>query len=77
MSEEGAHDGRILDGGHDAQPAATAGTGERAVHQRRPDPDVGGAGGAGLAHGSGGVWGWEAVADDLERRRAREARTPW
>jgi len=39
VSKDGADDGRILNGGDDAQPAATAGTGEdieteRAVHQR-------------------------------------------
>ena len=52
VAEDGAHDRRILDGGNDAQPAAT-GTGqnieserEHAVHQRRPGPGVGGDGGA-------------------------------
>jgi len=61
---------RILDGGDDAQPAATAGPGEdseieRTVHQRRPGPGVGGDGGVGLAREGGSVWGGAAVADDL------------
>ena len=61
---------RILDGGDDAQPAATAGPGEdseieRTVHQRRPGPGVGGDGGVGLAREGGSVWGGAAIADDL------------
>lgn len=61
---------RILDGGDDAQPAATAGPGEdseieRTVHQRRPGPGVGGDRGVGLAREGGSVWGGAAVADDL------------
>src|SRR5213593_2507888 len=52
VSEDGAGHGPVLDGGDDAQPAATAGTGENieiehAVHQRRPGPGVRGDGGAG------------------------------
>jgi len=68
VSKDGAHDGGILNGGDDAQPAATAGTGEdieteRAVHQRGPGPSVSGDDGAGLARY--GVWGRAAVAEDL------------
>ena len=41
VGEDGTHDRRVLHGGDDAQPAATAGAGqdieiEHAVHQRRP-----------------------------------------
>ena len=43
VGEDSAHDGRVLDGGDDAQATATAGTGqdvegEHAAHQRRPSP---------------------------------------
>ena len=72
VSEDGAGHGPVLDGGDDAQPAATAGTGENieiehAVHQRRPGPGVRGDGGAGagLELAGGAVWGRAAVADDL------------
>ena len=58
QSPDGAHDRRILDDGDDAEPAATAGTGEdieieRTAHQRRPGPGLRGDGGAGLARESG------------------------
>jgi hypothetical protein len=69
VGEDGAHDRRILDGGDDAQPAATTGTGEdieieRTAHQRRPGPGVRGEGRAGLGREGGGVWGRAAVADE-------------
>ena len=83
VSEDGAGHGPVLDGGDDAQPAATAGTGEgveveHAVHQRRPGPGVGGAGGAGAGREleGGAVRGRAAGADDLRapaRRRGEDA----
>ena len=83
VGEDGAHDRRVLDGGDDAQPAATAGTGqdiesEHAVHQRRPGPGVGGDGGAvvSLELGGEGVRGLAAVPDDLRapaRPRGKDA----
>jgi hypothetical protein len=67
---------RILDGGDDAQPAATAGPGEdseieRTVHQRRPGPGVSGDGGVGLAREGGSVWGGAAVADHVDMGELR------
>jgi hypothetical protein len=52
MGENGPHGERVEDGGDDAQPAATPGTGqdievEHAAHQRRPGPGARGVGGAG------------------------------
>ena len=77
MREDRAHHGRVLDGGEDAQPAATARAGEdieieHAVHQGGPGPRARGAGGAGagLALGRMEVRGRAAVADDV-RARAR------
>jgi hypothetical protein len=51
VGEDGLHRERILHGGDDLQPAATAGTGEyieieHAAHQRGPGPGAGGAGAA-------------------------------
>ena len=51
VGEDGPHDGRVLHGGDDPQPAATAGTGEdieveHAAHKRGPGPRARGAGGA-------------------------------
>jgi len=65
-ARNGLHGAGILDSGDDAQPAATAGTGqdievEHAGHQRRPGPGVrdGGAG-AGLERKGVAVRGWAA-----------------
>jgi hypothetical protein len=61
VGQEGPHDGRVLHDGDDAQPAATAGTGEdieveHAAHQRGPGPRTRGAGaGAGVDLGRGRV----------------------
>ena len=64
VGEDGLYDAGVLDGGDDAQPGLTAGTGEdvegeHAAHQGRPGPGVGGAGdaGAGLELARGGVGG--------------------
>ena len=70
VGEEGRHGERSLDGGEDAEAAATAGTGEdieveHAAHQRRPGPGARGAAAldgvasASCAFGSGC---WAAVA---------------
>jgi hypothetical protein len=72
VGEDRADDGGILHGGEDAQPAATAGTGqdieiEHAAHQRRPGPGLRGDGGAGagVELARGGLRAREAVADNL------------
>jgi hypothetical protein len=67
VGEDGAHDGRVLDGGDDAQATATARTGqdvegEHAAHQRRPSPAGCGASAGrdrvGLLH----LWVWRRGA---------------
>jgi hypothetical protein len=72
VGEDGLHGAGGLDGGEDAQPAATAGAGEdieveHAAHQGSPGPRAGGAGGAGasLALARMDVRGRAAVADDV------------
>jgi len=72
VGEDGLYDEGGLDGGNDAQPGATAGTGEdveaeRAAQQRRPGPGARGAGGAGagLVLEGGAVRGGAVVTDDL------------
>ena len=72
MREDRAHHGRVLDGGEDAQPAATARAGEdieieHAGHQGGPGPRARGAGGAGagLAFARMDVRGRAAVTDDV------------
>lgn len=81
VGEDGLDDEGVLDGGDNAQPAATAGTsvdieGEHAVHQRRPGPSVRGDGSAGAGLEGVAVRVRAAVADDLRGQRARGARTP-
>jgi hypothetical protein len=54
VGEDGLHGARVLDGGEDAQLAATAGAGEdieieHAAHQGGPGPRAWGAGGAGAS----------------------------
>ncbi len=73
--EDGLHGARDLDGGENAQPAATARAGEDieiepAGHQGGPGPCALGAGGAGagLALGRREVRGRAAVADDVRAR---------
>ena len=71
----------VLDGGDNAQPAATAGTsedieGEHAVHQRRPGPGAREDGSAGAGLEGVAVRGRAAVGDDLRapaRTRAEDA----
>ena len=72
MGEDGLHGEGDLDGGDDAQPGATAGTGEdieieHAAHERGAGPRVRGTGGAGVGpeRAHGGVRGRVAVVDDL------------
>jgi hypothetical protein len=72
VGEDGLHGEGVLDGGDDAQPAATAGTGEavevdHAAHQGSPGPRARGVGGAGAGFelARGGVRGRAAVADTL------------
>ena len=72
MGEDGLHGARVLDGGEDAQPAATARAGEdieieHAAHQGGPGPRARGAGGAGagLVLRRMDVRGRAAVADDV------------
>jgi hypothetical protein len=65
--EDGPHDGRVLHDGDDAQPAATAGTGEdlegeRAAHQCGSMPRTRGRG-VGLDLGRVGVGGRAGIAD--------------
>ena len=72
VGEDGLHGARVLDGGEDAQPAATAGAGEdieieHAAHQGGPGPRAWGAGSAGVGVdvARGGLWVRAAVADTL------------
>jgi hypothetical protein len=72
VGEDGLHSAGVLDGGEDAQPAATAGAGEdsetkHAAYQGSPGPRARGAGsaGAGVDVARGGLRARAAVADNL------------
>ena len=78
MGEDGLDGEGVLDGGDNAQPAATAGTSEdiereHAVHQRWPGPGARGDGSVGAGLEGVAVRGRAAVADDL-RAPARTLR---
>ena len=70
VGEDGLDGEGVLDGGDNAQPAATARTsedieGEHAVQQRWPGPGARGDGSVGAGLEGGAVRGRAAVADDL------------
>jgi hypothetical protein len=81
VGEDGLDGEGVLDGGDNAQPAATAGTsedieGEHAVRQRWPGPGARGDGSAGAGLEGVAVRGRAAVADDLRapaRTRGEDA----